>query len=72
MRTLLSLFFAASAGLHAANRWYEIRIAGQPSGYQHSTVEALEQGEMRSTDEIIIVINRLGTKVEIKTKTVSL
>ncbi len=56
------------ATLHAADRWYEIRIAGQPSGYQHSATEVLDGGNIRTTDDLVIVINRLGSKVEIKTK----
>ncbi len=65
MKTLLLLYVATS--LHAADRWYEIRIAGQPAGYQHSTIEALDGGRIRATDESVIVINRLGSKVEMKT-----
>ncbi len=70
MKTLILLFCATM--LHAADRWYEIRIAGQPSGYQHSTIEVLDGGAIRSTDEMVIVINRLGSKVEMKTKAQSL
>ena len=66
MKTLL--FLCCAAALHAADRWYEIQIAGQPSGYQHSTAEVLDGGQIQSTDEMVIVINRLGSKVEIKTK----
>lgn len=69
MKTLFLLCCATM--LHAADRWYEIRIAGQPAGYQHSTTEVLDGGRIRSTDEIVIVINRLGSKVEIKTKSQS-
>ena len=66
MKTLFLLYFATV--IHAADRWYEIRIAGQPSGYQHSTVEVLEGGSIKSTDETLVVINRLGSKIEMKTK----
>ncbi|MBV9397911.1 MAG: transglutaminase domain-containing protein [Bryobacterales bacterium] len=69
MNKIFLLCFATA--LHAADRWYEIRIAGQPSGYQHSTMEALENGGTRSTEETVIVINRLGAKVEITMKAVS-
>jgi len=69
MKTLLLLCCAVA--LHAADRWYEIRIAGRPSGYQHSTAEVLDGGQIRSIDDTVIVINRLGSKVEIKMKSES-
>jgi hypothetical protein len=65
MKMLLLLYFATT--MHAADRWYEIRIADHPSGYQHSTTAVLEGGSIKSTDDTLIVINRLGSKVEIKT-----
>jgi hypothetical protein len=69
MKILCVLCFATA--LHAADRWYEIRIADQPSGYQHSTSEVLKGGAIRSIDDTVIVINRLGSKVEIKVKDAS-
>jgi hypothetical protein len=70
MKPLFLLCLAAT--LNAADHWYEIRIAGQPSGYQHSTTEVVDGGNIRTTDEMTIVINRLGNKVEMKTKSRSI
>lgn len=66
MKTLLSFFLILSAA-QAAELWYEIRIAGQPAGYEHSTTGTRKEGGVLSTDETVIVINRLGGKVEMKT-----
>jgi hypothetical protein len=70
MKALFLLCFATA--IHAADRWYEIRIADQPAGYQHSTTEVLGEGSIRSIDDTVIVINRLGSKVEIRIKGESL
>lgn len=70
MKTVLSFFLILSAA-PAAERWYEVRIAGQPAGYEHSTTETRTEGGAVSTDETVIVINRLGGKVEMKTKSES-
>jgi hypothetical protein len=48
-----------SALAPAADRWHEIRMSGQPAGYLH---------EFGDTSESRIVINRLGSKVEILAK----
>ena len=72
MKKMFLLYLATALGaLHAADRWWEIRIAGQPTGYQHLTTENLDGGDVRTTEEMVIVINRLGSKVEVKSKTQS-
>jgi hypothetical protein len=73
MKKLFLLFFTLSLGqLHAAERWWEVRIADQPSGYLHTVSDNLNDGATSTTDEQIIVINRLGSKVEIKAKVLTL
>lgn len=72
MKKQLALGFAALGILHAADHWNEVLIADQPSGYQHTTTEVLRDGDIRTTEETVIVINRLGSKVEVKTKAESL
>jgi hypothetical protein len=58
MKTLFLLCCAAT--LHATDRWYKIRIADEPSGYEHWAREVTESSAIQSTDEMVIVINRLG------------
>jgi transglutaminase-like putative cysteine protease len=66
MKRLFWIWFALATSANAADRWWEIRIGGQPAGYQHTAVEELTEGKIRTTDEQIIVINRLGSRVEVK------
>lgn len=72
MKKLFLLFFALSSGqIHAAERWWEVRIADQPSGYLHTFSDNLTDGAISTTDEQVVVINRMGSKVEIKAKVTS-
>src|SRR5262245_9721752 len=66
MKKLLWIYFAILGTANASDRWWEIRIADQPAGYQHTLVENLDAGTIRTTDEQLIVINRLGSRVEVK------
>ena len=68
MKRLLWIFFGFAATANAADKWSEIRIDGQPAGYEHTTVEELDGGRIRTTDEQLLVLNRLGSRVEIKAK----
>src|SRR4030042_4969685 len=47
-----------------ADLWYVIKIAGQPAGYIHEETKAKEQG-LNTDSEMRIVLNRLGSRVEI-------
>ena len=50
--------------LRGADLWWELRMGGQPAGYMHERSEALTAvGETR------IVINRMGSRVEIEGST---
>ena len=44
-----ALLFAALATSHSVNRWWEIRLSGEPLGYQHATTETLPNGNIRTT-----------------------
>ena len=48
----------------AADLWYVIKIAGQPVGYIHEETRAEEQG-LNTDSKMMIVLNRLGSRVEI-------
>jgi len=65
---LLCTLLAAVSGLSAAERWFEIRLAGAPTGYVRETVEPRAEGGYSTTEEMLFVINRMGSKVEIKSK----
>jgi hypothetical protein len=67
-KLLLIYFFAAIATANAADRSWEIRLSGEPSGYQHMTVATLPDGTIRTATEQVIVINRLGSLFNLKTK----
>src|SRR5262245_6953145 len=60
------LLMAAVTGLAAADRWWELRLAGQPSGYYHPNTESRAGGGAHTTEEMRFVVNRLGSKVEIQ------
>jgi transglutaminase-like putative cysteine protease len=68
MKKLLWILFGFVSTANAADKWSEIRIDGQPAGYEHTIVEDLDGGAIRTTDEQLLVINRLGSRVEIKAK----
>src|SRR5713226_808638 len=59
---------AALSTLTATERWYEIRLAGAPTGYVHESVDARPNGATCTTEEMLFVINRMGSKVEVKSK----
>src|SRR5450432_657251 len=70
MKKLIFLAFAIAApSLQGAEHWSEIQLAGQPTGYLHSTVEPMAGGNTRTTDEMLFAMNRLGSRVEIKSNT---
>jgi transglutaminase-like putative cysteine protease len=50
-------------------RWLEIRLAGEPTGSYHETVAARDGGGGTLTvQEMLLVINRLGSQVRIATR----
>jgi hypothetical protein len=55
----------------AEDLWAEVKIAGQRSGYYHEKIERDEAGEISTAIEMVLVINRVGSKVEIRTSAVS-
>jgi len=64
MKRLIFVIFTTAA--YGAEHWSEIRLAGQPTGYLHSTLEKLEGGKARTTEEMVFAMNRLGSRVEIR------
>jgi transglutaminase-like putative cysteine protease len=74
MKLLRIVFLTAAAlsTLAAADRWYEIRLAGAPTGYVHESVDALPNGATCTTEEMLFAINRMGSKVEVKSKSQTL
>jgi transglutaminase-like putative cysteine protease len=70
MKLLRSVLLTAAAfsTLTAADRWYEIRLAGAPTGYVHETVDPRPNGATYTTEEMLFAINRMGSKVEVKSK----
>src|SRR5262245_11355503 len=69
MKRLFLIYFSLAVGTaNATDRWWEIRLSGQPAGYRHTIVENLDGGMIRTTEEQVIVINRLGSRVEVKEK----
>jgi hypothetical protein len=61
----------ASIIVPADDLWAEVKIAGQPSGYYHEKIERDKAGEVSTTVEMVLVINRVGSKVEIRSSSVS-
>jgi hypothetical protein len=68
-RTALSQ--EASIMIPAEDIWADVKIAGQSSGYYHEKAERDKSGEISTSVELIIVINRVGSKVEVRTNSVS-
>jgi transglutaminase superfamily protein len=66
-RIRVSLLLFAALPAVGAERWLEIRMAGQPAGYLREDTVAAER--IVTTVESHIVMNRLGSKVEIRAKT---
>ena len=54
----------AQAAAGPADLWYIIKIAGQPAGYIHEVTKAEGQG-LKTDSEMLVVLNRLGSRVEI-------
>ena len=48
----------------AADLWYIVKIAGQPAGYVHETTKVQDR-MVRIDSDMRIVLNRLGSRVEI-------
>ena len=74
MKSLLKFFLwlgTAHATAFAANtaQWFAIRIADQPAGYQHVTVAPSDDGTILTTDDTVIVLNRMGSRIEVRTHT---
>jgi hypothetical protein len=67
----IALSQEASTMIPAEDLWAEVKIAGQPSGYYHEKTERDKSGEISTSVELIIVINRVGSKVEVRTNSVS-
>lgn len=55
---------SAQAAAGPADLWYIIKIAGQPAGYIHEVTKAEGQG-LKTDSEMLVVLNRLGSRVEI-------
>jgi transglutaminase-like putative cysteine protease len=51
-----------------ADLWSTYKMGGNPVGYVRETLARTEAGTTYTTIEVVIVINRLGNKVEIKGK----
>ncbi len=68
-KLILFAYAIAIPSLHAAEHWWEIQLAGQPTGFLRSNDERLETGNTRTTEEMLFAMNRLGARVEIKTTT---
>ncbi len=68
---LQSVPVACAADAAAAERWFEMRIGSVPAGYIHEALEAREPDALQTTTESLIVINRLGTRVEIAERAVT-
>ncbi|HEU0005273.1 MAG TPA: transglutaminase-like domain-containing protein [Terriglobia bacterium] len=47
--------------------WADLKLAGQPAGYYHEKTERDEVGRILTSVETIVVINRLNSRVEIRT-----
>jgi hypothetical protein len=63
---LFSLTFSSSAQtVELADVWSLFRIADQPVGYLHETVRRSGGGRTITAIDAVIVINRLGSKVEV-------
>jgi len=73
MKPYQFLLLTAAAMLPAfpADRWFEIRLSGQPTGYYFESDEKQTNGT-RSVEEMLFVMNRLGSKVEVKTRSETL
>jgi hypothetical protein len=65
-RIRVFLFLYAALAATGAERWMEIRMAGQPAGYLREEVTARER--IVTAAKFHMVINRLGRKVEIRTE----
>jgi hypothetical protein len=61
----------ASIIVPAEDIWAEVKITGQPSGYYHEKIDRDKAGEISTTVEMILAINRVGSKVEIRTSSLS-
>jgi hypothetical protein len=48
------------------DRWSTYRIGGQPTGYIRTTTEKTATGGTTTRVQVLVVINRLGNKVEIR------
>ena len=56
--------YSAQAAAGTTELWYVIQIAGQPVGYIHEATKPQEKG-LITDSEMRIVLNRLGSRVEI-------
>src|SRR5688572_7090908 len=66
-RTRVSLVLFTALQAMGAERWMEIRMAGQPAGYLREDIAVAER--VVTNAESHIVMNRLGRKVGIRVKT---
>jgi transglutaminase-like putative cysteine protease len=58
---------AASSAELLADRWYVIKIAGNPAGYVHEEVEAKAAPQaIVTTSDMHLVLNRLGSRIELR------
>ena len=49
--------------------WASIKMAGQPVGYYHEKTETVKDGNISTSIEMVLIINRMNSKVEIRSKT---
>ena len=65
---LPALIFARAASRPADESWSVIKIAGVPVGYAFELLEKTPDGHILITSDSKIILNRLGSKVELATR----
>ncbi|MCI0627392.1 MAG: transglutaminase domain-containing protein [Acidobacteria bacterium] len=53
----------------AVERWWELRLSDQPVGYFQESTRVLDKGRTLTAEHTLIVLNRLGKQVSIRTLT---
>ena len=61
----VQLLAAVPLAAQASDTWYVVTIAGQPVGSMHETVSEAD-GAVRAVSEAHLVLNRMGSKVEMQ------
>lgn len=66
---LLALAMSASAreaNVDPTDHWLETRLGGTPAGFLHERSSAADNGQWRTKAESRVVLNRMGSQVEIR------